>query len=112
MAVLDVKIDVRTSVLKPKSAHWLIAVQDTLSQKPEIVINGFKRQEFLMHSEVINTLNCSMCICVFCMGTSCILMLSHIKSAYVIINHLTQTLITTNISNYMVSLAVADVFCC
>ena len=46
-AVPDVKIDMRTSVLKPKSANWLIAVLDTLSQKPEIIINGFKKAGIL-----------------------------------------------------------------
>ena len=41
-AIQDVKIDTRTSVLKPKSANWLIGSLDSLYQKPEIVINGFK----------------------------------------------------------------------
>ena len=30
-----------TSILKPKSANWLIGSLDSLSQKREIVINGF-----------------------------------------------------------------------
>ena len=50
-AISDVKIDTRTSILKPKSANWLIETLDTLSQKPEIVINGFRK------SGILDTLN-------------------------------------------------------
>ena len=35
----DVKIDTRTSILKPKS--WLVGGLDSLSQEPEIIIIGF-----------------------------------------------------------------------
>ena len=41
IAIPDVKIDTRTSTLKPKSANWLIGALDCLAHKPEIVINGF-----------------------------------------------------------------------
>ena len=43
IAIQDVKIDTRTSTLKPKSANWLMASLNSLAQKPEIVINGFKK---------------------------------------------------------------------
>ena len=46
-AISDVKIDTRSSIMKPKSANWLIGTLDTLSQKPEIVINGFKKAGIL-----------------------------------------------------------------
>lgn len=46
-AISDVKIDTRTSILKPKSANWLIGTLDTLSQKSEIVINGFRKAGIL-----------------------------------------------------------------
>ena len=47
--ISDVKIDTRTSILKPKSVNWLIGTLDshTLSQKPEIVINGFRKAGIL-----------------------------------------------------------------
>ena len=45
--ISDVKIDTRTSILKPKNANWLIGTLDTLSQKPEIVINGFRKAGIL-----------------------------------------------------------------
>ena len=36
------KVDTRTSILKPKSANWLIGALESLSKKPEIVLNGFR----------------------------------------------------------------------
>ena len=45
--ISDVKIDTYTSIPKPKSANWLIGTLDTLSQKPEIVINGFRKSGIL-----------------------------------------------------------------
>ena len=41
-AIPDTKIDIRTSILKPKSANWLIGTLDSLSHKPEIVISVFR----------------------------------------------------------------------
>ena len=51
-AIQDVKIDTCTSVLKPKSANWLIGSLDSLYQKAEIVINGFKKAGIL---DALNT---------------------------------------------------------
>ena len=41
--IKDVKVDTRTSILKPKSANWLIGALESLSKKPEIVLNGFRK---------------------------------------------------------------------
>ena len=54
-AISDVKIDTRTSILTPNRANCLIGTLDFLSQKPEIVINGFKRLELLIHLKLMNS---------------------------------------------------------
>ena len=41
--ISDVEIDTRISILTPNRANWLIGAMDFLSQKPEIVINGFRK---------------------------------------------------------------------
>ena len=37
-----VKVFTRMSILKPRSANWLIGALESLSKKPEIVLNGFR----------------------------------------------------------------------
>ena len=39
VAIQEVKIDTRTSALKPKRANWLMESLESLSQKPEIVLH-------------------------------------------------------------------------
>ena len=46
MLVLAI-VHARTSILRPKSANWLMASMNSLAQKPEIVINGFKKAGIL-----------------------------------------------------------------
>ena len=36
-------IDTCTSIVKPKSANWLIEALDSLSKKPDIVLNGYRK---------------------------------------------------------------------
>ena len=38
-----VTIDTCTSIVKPKSANWLIEALDSLSKEPDIVLNGFRK---------------------------------------------------------------------
>ena len=64
--IKDVKVDTRTSILKPKSANWLIGALESLSKKPEIVLNGLERLALLMHSKVIAIEHCRLDAQFFC----------------------------------------------
>ena len=47
VAIQDVKINSRTSTLKPKSANWLMGSLASLLQKPRIILKGFRKTGFL-----------------------------------------------------------------
>ena len=39
----QVKVDVASSPIKTKSAHWIISAWQALTSRPEVAINGFKK---------------------------------------------------------------------
>lgn len=43
----EVSIDVALSVIKNQSANWMFRSWETLTQKPEIAVNGFRKAEIL-----------------------------------------------------------------
>ena len=47
VAIQDVKINTRTSTPKPKSANWLMGSLASLAQKPEIILNRFRKAGIL-----------------------------------------------------------------
>ena len=42
-----VKVDVTASAIKTKSASWIISSWQAIEQRPEIVINGFRKAGIL-----------------------------------------------------------------
>ena len=45
--VTEVKVDVTAVVIKAKSAGWLVSSQQFLGDRPEIVVNGFRKAGIL-----------------------------------------------------------------
>ena len=54
-AIPDVKIDTRTSILKPKSANWLIGALDSLSQSLKLSSVVSERPALLMHLKLMDS---------------------------------------------------------
>lgn len=50
-----VPVDLRTSIVKPLSARWLVSMYDYFKANPQIIVNGFKE------AGIINALNRSLC---------------------------------------------------
>ena len=43
VAIQHIKIDTRTSTLKPMGVNWLMGSLRSLAQKTEMVLNGFRK---------------------------------------------------------------------
>ena len=44
----QVKVDVSLQIIKSPNANWIISGWQALEKRPEIAVNGFKSQEFVI----------------------------------------------------------------